>query len=77
MRACCILVKSGTNRAVGWVVSTPLMVWRGVGTRLADDTPDPAVTAFAWPETGLVDPVDGVSDCGCINIRKQYTNILF
>jgi hypothetical protein len=45
--------------------------------RLAEDTPDPVVTALAWPETGLVTPADGVSNCGGINIVRLYKNMLF
>lgn len=44
------------------------MVWRGVGIRLADDTPDPAVTALARPEIGLTTPADGVSEFDDTNI---------
>ena len=52
------------------------MVWRAVGMRLADDTPDPVVTALAWPETDLVTPADDVSDCDGINIIRLYNKVL-
>jgi hypothetical protein len=53
------------------------MVWRGVGIRLADDTPDPVITALVWPEIGLISPADGVSDCKGVNIIQPYTKLLF
>jgi hypothetical protein len=44
--------------------------------RLAEDTPDPVVTALAWPETDLVTPADDVSNCDGININRSYKNML-
>ena len=43
--------------------------------RLADDTPDPAITALAWPEIGLTTPADDVSVFDGINIIKSIHEI--
>ena len=53
------------------------MVWRGVGMRLAEDTPDPVVTALAPPEAGLAIPADDTSVCNGEIIAIIYKIMLF